>query len=126
MCTENTFADLFCVEGLKRIIFSEFSLYIRKVLSIEHVDFIRVFLLYSQKRNDGQNLVPKMGIYLHVRYLRIYAHAQSWTFCGFTQNSYFLNERSYEKHIGYAEHPMSEFRRPYTEKIRTPIRYLRI
>ena len=40
--------------------------------------------------------------------------------------SYYLNERSYEKHIGYAEHPMSEFLRPYAEKIRTPIRYLRI
>ena len=44
-------------------------MYIRKdakfgVLSIENVDFIRIFLLYTQKRNDGQNLVPKMGIYL--------------------------------------------------------------
>ena len=87
MCTENTFADLFCVEALKRNIFSEFSVYIRKVLSIEHVDVIRVFLLYLQKRNDGQNLVPKMGIYLHIRHLGIYAHAQSWTFCGYTQNS---------------------------------------
>ena len=66
MCTENTFADLFCVEALKRYIFSEFSVYIRKVLSIEHVDFIRVFLLYLPKRNDGQNLVPKMGINLHI------------------------------------------------------------
>ena len=93
MCTENTFADLFCVEALKRNIFSEFSVYIRKVLSIGHVDFIRVFLLYLQKRNDGQNLVPKMGIYLHIRYLRIYAHAQSWIFCGYTQNSSRLSER---------------------------------
>ena len=67
----------FCVEALKRNIFSEFSVYIRKVLSVEHVDFIHVFLLYLQKRNDGQNLVPKMGIYLHIRYLRIYAHARS-------------------------------------------------
>ena len=114
MCTENTFADLFCVQALKCNIFSEFSVYIRKdaksgVLSIEHVDFICIFLLYSQKRNDGQNWVPKMGIYLHIRYLRIYAHAQSWTFCGYTQNSYYLNERSYGKHIGYPEHPMLEF-----------------
>ena len=61
MCTENTFADLFCVEALKRNIFSEFSVYICKVLSIEHVDFIRVLYLYLQKRNDGQNLVPKNG-----------------------------------------------------------------
>ena len=120
MCTENTFADLFCVEALKRNIFSEFSVYIRKVLSIEHVDFIRVFLLYSQTRNDGQNLVSEMGIDLHIRYLRIYAYAQPWTFCGYTQNSYYLNERSYEKHIGYAEHPMSEFLRPYAEKNRHP------
>ena len=73
--SENTFADLFCVEAVKRNIFSEFSVYIRKVLIIEHVDFIRTFLLYLQKRNDGQNLVPKMGIYLHIKYLRIYAHA---------------------------------------------------
>ena len=91
------------------------------MLNIEHVDFIRVFLLYSQKRNDGQNLVPKMGIYLHIRYLRIYAHAQSWTFCGYTKNSYYLNERSYEKHIGYAEHPMSEFLPPYAEKKSAPL-----
>ena len=60
---------LFCVQALKRNLFSEFSVYIRKdakfgVLSIENVDFIRIFLLYTQKRNDGQNLVPKMGIYL--------------------------------------------------------------
>ena len=37
-------------------------MYIRKdaksgVLSIENVDFIRI---------DGQNMVPKMGIYLHI------------------------------------------------------------
>ena len=71
MCTENIFADLFCVQALKRNIFSEFSVYIRKdtksgVLSIENVDFVRIFLLYTQKRSDGQNLVPKMGIYLHI------------------------------------------------------------
>ena len=125
MCTENTFADLFCVEVLKRNSFSEFSVYICTVLSIEYVDFIHVFLLYLQKRNDGQNLVPKMGIYLHIRYLRIYAHAESWTFCGIYAEFIYMNERSYEKHIGYAEHPMSEFLRPYAEKIRTPIRYLR-
>ena len=46
-------------------------MYIRKdtksgMLSIENVDFIRTFLLYTQKRNIGQNLVPKMGIYLNI------------------------------------------------------------
>ena len=71
MSTENTFADLICVQALKRNISSEFSVYIRKdakfgVLSIENVDFIRIFLLYTQKRNDGQSVVPKMGIYLHI------------------------------------------------------------
>ena len=45
------------MQALKRNIFSEFSVYIRKgaksgVLSIENVDFIRIFLLYTQKRND--------------------------------------------------------------------------
>ena len=74
MCLDvhrNTFAGLFCVQALKGNIFSEFSVYIRKdtksgMLSIENVDFIRTFLLYTQKCNDGQNLVPKMGIYLNI------------------------------------------------------------
>ena len=48
MCTENTFADLFCVEALKRNIFSEFSVYIRKVLSIEHVDFSRISFIFAE------------------------------------------------------------------------------
>ena len=118
MCTENTFADFFCVQTLKRYLFSEFSVYIRKdakfgVLSIENVDFIRIFLLYTQKRNDRQNLVPKMGIYLLLiifnlpileflrkyaeklrepkRYLRIYTQEQFKSFRGHTQNSYYLN-----------------------------------
>ena len=95
MCTENTFADLFCVQALKRHIFSEFSVYIRKVLSIEHVDFIRIFLLYSQKRNDGQNLVPKMGIYLHLRKCPVLEFLRT-----------------------YADHPMPKFLRPYAD---TPI-----
>ena len=68
MCTENTFADLFCVEALKRNIFSEFSVYIRKVLSIEHVDVIRVFLLYLQKR-------------IHIRLMCLDVHRKY--ICGF-------------------------------------------
>ena len=39
---------------------------IPSMLSIENADFIRIFLLYTQKRNDGQNLVPKMEIYLNI------------------------------------------------------------
>ena len=69
MCTENTYADLFYVQALKRNIFSEFSVYMNKDAksgSIENVDFIHIFLLYKQKRNAGQNLVLNMGIYFHI------------------------------------------------------------
>ena len=104
MCTENTFADLFCVQALKRNFFLEFSVYICKdakfgVLSIENVDFIRIFHLYTQKRNDGQNLVPKIIFNLPIlellgkyaeklrtpkRYLRIYTQEQFKSFRGHT------------------------------------------
>ena len=52
MCTENTFADLFCIEALKRTgnIFSEFSVYIRKVLSIERGFYSRISFIFSETR----------------------------------------------------------------------------
>ena len=52
MCTVNTFADLFCVEVLKRYIFSEFSVYIRKVLSIERGFFAYFFYICRNAMMD--------------------------------------------------------------------------